>query len=399
MMKKRMIIGIAALALVIACALAVTAVALAQSGTTPTQGLPARYVPAFAGAGIDTSALLGPYCKSADTAGNTMTVVCQDDTGAEHSATLTSGAGGTGGLDRAAVDARVRAGVSAWAQDGNIAPIPLAKLVNISNTLPVTAVREAGATLNAHDIGRLGTQRVEVVPAPGPGHYIIVREVAIIKTGAAGLNADSAHLGLALADPSGGLLPEMPAQPGGESSNDRSIYQATATEVLRGGHYVRYIQPTGQMGHLAWADQGLVVYGQATDQATWDNLTGSLVGVTLEIRVRYEIRDPLSDDAMLANLLLGGTSPDEWSPRFSPGVYSYNVAVPHSTMRTFVEPMPENPGAVFAIMVNPTTALTSIGPTGAQVELDVGITTVTVMVTAQDGATRAYTVNITRADQ
>ena len=57
--------------------------------------------------------------------------------------------------------------------------------------------------------------------------------------------------------------------------------------------------------------------------------------------------------------------------------------------------MPANPGAVFAIAVNPTAALTIITATGAQVELDVGITTVTV--TAQDGATRTYTVRITRA--
>ena len=342
---------------------------------------------------------MGPYYKSATTAGNTLTVVCQTDTGAGSAATLTSGGGtGTGGLDRAAVDARVRAGVSGWAQDGNNDPIPLAKLVNVSRNLPVSNVIEASATLNAHDIRRLSTQRVRVVPAPGPGRYIIVREVAIIKTGAAAINTDTAHLGLALAHSSGGLLPEMPTQPGGESSSDRSVYQATAAEVLRAGNYVRYVQPTGQMGHLAWADQPLVVYGQAADQATWDNLTGDLVGTTLDIRVRYEVRDPLSDDAMLSGLMLGGTSPDEWSPRFSPGVYSYNVSVPHSTERTFVEPMPANTGAVFAISTNPATALTSTTPTGAQVELDVGITTVTVTVTAQDGATRTYTVNVTRAD-
>ena len=65
----------------------------------------------------------------------------------------------------------------------------------------------------------------------------------------------------------------------------------------------------------------------------------------------------------------------------------------------FVEPMPANPGVIFATAVNPTTALTSITSTGAQVELDVGITTVTVSVTAQDGATQTYTVRITRADQ
>ena len=120
-----------------------------------------------------------------------------------------------------------------------------------------------------------------MIPAPGPRRYIVVRELAIIKTGTVGLNTDSAHLEFALAEPSGGLLPEMPIQPGGESSDDRSLYRATAAEVLRGGNYVRYVQPTGQMGHLAWLDQGLVVYGQAADQVAWDNVTNSLLGVTL----------------------------------------------------------------------------------------------------------------------
>ena len=65
------------------------------------------------------------------------------------------------------------------------------------------------------------------MPSPGPGRYIIVKEVAIIKTGAAAIDTDTAHLGPALAHSSGGLLPEMPIQPGRESSSDRSVYQAT----------------------------------------------------------------------------------------------------------------------------------------------------------------------------
>ena len=75
----------------------------------------------------------------------------------------------------------MRASVSDWALDANLDPIPLAKLVNVSNTLPVTTVRETSATLNAHDIRHLGTQRVEVIPAPGPGRYIVVKEVAISR--------------------------------------------------------------------------------------------------------------------------------------------------------------------------------------------------------------------------
>ena len=60
--------------------------------------------------------------------------------------------------------------------------------------------------------------------------------------------------------------------------------------------------------------------------------------------------------------------------------------------------MPANLGAIFAVNVDPTAALTENTPTGANIELTAGATTtVTVAVTAQDGATRIYTVRITRA--
>ena len=49
----------------------------AQGGVSD-QGLPARYIAAFTGAGVVTDALLGPYCKSAATSGSTLTLVCQD---------------------------------------------------------------------------------------------------------------------------------------------------------------------------------------------------------------------------------------------------------------------------------------------------------------------------------
>lgn len=372
---------------------------LAQGGV-PEQGLPARYVPVFDGAGIDASAILGSYCKSASTAGNTLSVVCQTDTGAEHTATLTSGAG-SGGLDRAAVDARVRANVSEWALDGNARQIPEDKLDNAptavtDNTMMTTT------TLNAHDIRRLDTNRIRVIPAPGPGQHIIVKDITIVKTGSGTLGAGSVNMGLALAGHSGGLLP-LAALPPAESLETRSIYQAEVGDdvgdILQDGNYVRYVEPARAGGYLAWPDQPLVVYAQAANPADWATVTRDLSATTLEFGVRYELRGPVSSDAMLSDLILGSTSPDEWTPRFSSGVYDYHVSVPHSTERTSVEPIPMNPGAIFAIATSPTNALAETSATGGRVELDAGATTtVTVTVTAQDGATRVYTVRIARAD-
>lgn len=45
-----------------------------------------------------------------------------------------------------------------------------------------------------------------------------------------------------------------------------------------------------------------------------------------------------SNDVSLANLTLGGTSLDEWTPCFDPAVYDYGVRIPHATVRTAVLP-------------------------------------------------------------
>ena len=52
---------------------------VAEGQGVTTQGLPARYIPAFTGAGIDTTALLGPHCKSASKSGSILTITCEDD--------------------------------------------------------------------------------------------------------------------------------------------------------------------------------------------------------------------------------------------------------------------------------------------------------------------------------
>ena len=106
-----------------------------------------------------------------------------------------------------------------------------------------------------------------------------------------------------------------------------------------------------------------------------------------------------SNDATLAGLTLGGTSPDEWSPASSSGVFDYDVSVPHSTVRTAVLPQTTHPAATFLVSTMPEDALSDSGYGTALVELvEDFTTTVTISVTAEDGATvQPYVVRVHRA--
>ena len=96
-------LGILALALALGLPAAALVVATTQAQGVITQGLPARYIPAFTGAGIDTTALLGPYCKSASAAGGTLTITCEDDDDPTNPDAVTTFAGGGGGTNPQAV--------------------------------------------------------------------------------------------------------------------------------------------------------------------------------------------------------------------------------------------------------------------------------------------------------
>ena len=93
------ILGITALAAAVVVgfvAMMVASTGHAQGGVS-TFGLSARYMPAFTGAGIETGALLGPFCKSASVTGGTLTIVCEDDddpTNPDATTTFTGVAGG-----------------------------------------------------------------------------------------------------------------------------------------------------------------------------------------------------------------------------------------------------------------------------------------------------------------
>ena len=98
-----MTFGLAGLGLVVGVAIASLLLATTQAQGVATQGLPARYIPAFTGAGIDTTALLGPYCKSASASGGILTITCEDDDDPTTPDAVTTFAGAGGGTNPQAV--------------------------------------------------------------------------------------------------------------------------------------------------------------------------------------------------------------------------------------------------------------------------------------------------------
>ena len=126
-------------------------------------------------------------------------------------------------------------------------------------------------------------------------------------------------------------------------------------------------------------------------------LTGDTTATTT-YRVTVS-RETASTDASLSALALGGTSPDEWTPVFESGVYEYDVRVPHSTVRTAVQPTATHSAATFTVTTQPADALTDSGYGTALVELAEGATTtVTISVAAEDGSTtQDYVIRVHRA--
>jgi gliding motility-associated-like protein len=113
-------------------------------------------------------------------------------------------------------------------------------------------------------------------------------------------------------------------------------------------------------------------------------------GVTTKAYVITATRAP-SAVATLNALTLSGAS---LTPVFAPGTTSYTASVANTVTTINITPTATNAGAT--ITVNGTAV--SSGTTSAGIPLVVGLNTVTIAVTSQDGtATKTYTVKITRA--
>ncbi|WP_159439859.1 Ig-like domain-containing protein [Pontibacter lucknowensis] len=99
---------------------------------------------------------------------------------------------------------------------------------------------------------------------------------------------------------------------------------------------------------------------------------------------------PLSGNANLSNLTLSGTT---LSPAFNANTVSYTASVANTVASVTVTPTKADANATVSING---TVLAS-GVTSRAVNLNVGSNSIPVVVTAQNGTTKTYTVNVTRA--
>ena len=120
-------------------------------------------------------------------------------------------------------------------------------------------------------------------------------------------------------------------------------------------------------------------------------------------RTRFQIRATVITDATLRALALSNAADDSaiaLSPPFTAGTTSYTAAVSNEVEQITIAPTTTNNGASVEYLNSSDTAIPDADTTkaGQQVPLTVGANTITVQVTAEDGApTLPYTVTVTRA--
>ncbi len=98
----------------------------------------------------------------------------------------------------------------------------------------------------------------------------------------------------------------------------------------------------------------------------------------------------IASDATLANLTISAAP---LFPLFSPNQLAYNASVNNSILSTTVTATANDPGARISI----NGATTSSGVPSAPIALAVGPTLINVVVVAQNGFLRTYTVIVNRA--
>lgn len=97
----------------------------------------------------------------------------------------------------------------------------------------------------------------------------------------------------------------------------------------------------------------------------------------------------LSNNANLSNLTM---SSDSLSPSFSSGTTSYTATIPNPVSSITVTPTVADSSATLTL--NGATVTSGVG---SNVSLNIGSNTITTVVTAEDGTTKTYTIDVTRS--
>ncbi len=176
----------------------------------------------------------------------------------------------------------------------------------------------------------------------------------------------------------------------GSGDTVRSSGTGGTTTVLRTSAAATYTAtstaPVGGSTNTGGGGGGAALV--ATSGSSVTSAAGASGGSGLLV-VRYSPSVAFSDTT-LTSLVLGAGS---LTPTFASGTTSYTASVSYSVASTTVTPTVTQPSS--SVTVNGSTVVS--GAASAAIPLTVGTNTVTVIVTAQNAATRTYTVTVTRS--
>ena len=218
----------------------------------------------------------------------------------------------------------------------------------------------------------------------GPGPYYVHSDLYQFGLTAMPPSTDAALSGLGLS--AGSLVPSF-------SSGTTSYTVAVANSVTSIS-----VTPTAQESHA-----NLTVNGATALSGTPSGAIALSVGsnpISIEVTAQdgvttatyaITVTRAASSNASLSALSI---SAGALNPAFASGTTSYSVGVTHSTASISVTPTALDAGAT--VVVNG--SLVSNGNASGNIDLNVGINTITITVTAADGVTTAsYAVTVTRA--
>ena len=260
------------------------------------------------------------------------------------------------------------------------------------STVSVTAPPNAGYTLGAASASTL----VEDDDFPAATAHLVVSPASVSEPGTARVTVSVTTQRNEMPHGPGGTLTVVSSDVTASAGSDYDTYNQSYALDAAGFSAI-----TIGGGRHWWREySGTVTVREDTTQESAETfhlvLTKSgapkvtLALSTAAVTIPANDAPAASSDASLSALSL---SSGTLSPGFTGATTSYAASVINSVSWTTVTATPNHAAA--SVLITPTDA--DANRAGDQVNLDVGSNTISVKVTAEDGATRTYTVTVTRA--